>query len=134
LSARGGFFGGHIGVDLGVRNLDLAVDLVLAQALLMMLSRISSRKCANGCLPLHLVAQLLHAHFLVLGDAGDRAVEHDVVDADAHSLGQLLLRAFDDHRAPPPACAAGRRVGLHALLRLHALLGWRWRVRRVRWR
>ena len=120
LVGNGGLLGGQISVDFGVGNLDLVVDFMLAQALHHhFVADLFAESGVRHAFLFHLVAHLLQRHLLLLGDAADRAVEFLIADLDAHFLGQLLLRALDDHRLKYLALQVGgggnRRAG-----RLHA--------------
>src|SRR5471032_2433510 len=85
LLGGGGLLGRHEAVDLGVGDLDLRVDLVLAQTLHDdLLADLLAEGGERRAVLLHLVAQVLHRQLLGLGDAADGAVELGVVDAHAH--------------------------------------------------
>nr|GEU28139.1 2-octaprenyl-6-methoxyphenol hydroxylase, putative [Tanacetum cinerariifolium] len=120
LLGGGGFLGGQVAVHLGVGNLDLGVHLVFAQALHDdFFADFFAEGSVGRALFFHLVAQVLHRGFLRFGDAGNGAVELDVIDAHAHFLGQLQLGALDDHAFEQLALQVGSGRHLH-VLRLHA--------------
>ena len=94
----GGLLGGQVGVDLGVRHLDLAVDFVFDQALQDDLVADLLAELGEGhAFLFHLVAHVLHAHLLAFGDAADGAIELGIRDAHAIFLAHLQLGALGDH-------------------------------------
>jgi hypothetical protein len=114
----GGLFGGQVGVDLGVRDLDLAVDFVLAQALHDDLVADLSRKAAKVVPSFSIWLRMSCTSSSGLRRCGRWRGRAAVVDAHAHFLGQLQLGALDDHALRPPGAQVGRIGQLGVLGRM----------------
>src|SRR5471030_1233088 len=120
LLGGGGLLRRQVAVDLGAGDLDLGVDLMLAQALHDdFLADFLAEGGVRRALLLGGVALLMDGHLLLLGDAADGAVEHAVVDPHAHLLGFLQLGALDDHALEDLALQIGG-LGNRHVLGLHA--------------
>ncbi len=117
--------GRKIIVDLGFRNLDLAVDFAFTYALHQNFIANLFPECRKGnAFALKLVSKLLHWHPVLLCNSRNRCIQHRIVDTHPHFLGELQLRTVHDHTFEQlPFQQIQRRygdaLGFHALL--HAL-------------
>lgn len=122
LLAGGGFFRFQEIVHFGIGDLDLGIDFVLAQALHDdFITNLFAESRKRRAFLFHLVAQVLYRHFLLFSNTADGTVQGQVIDAHAHFLGQLHLRALNDHALQQLTTQVGR-IGQGHVLRLHALL------------
>ena len=84
-------------VDLGVGHLDAVVDFALAQPLhLDLLAHLLAEALEGDAVLLQHLAEPGQRHVVVLGDALQRLVELELLDADAGIARQLQLRLVDD--------------------------------------
>ncbi len=87
----------EVQVDLGFADLDALVDLALAQALQHdLLAHLLAETLERDPVALERLAELREGEPVALGDAFDRAVELQLVHADAAVARELQLRALQD--------------------------------------
>ncbi len=100
-------------LDLAVAHLDPVVDLALAQAREQhLLAHVAAEGVEGEAVALERGAELRHGHLVVLGDALHRALELQLVDADAAVTRHLRLRLVEDQpleHLPLQHRALGRR-------------------------